>query len=126
MHVRDQLRIVQTYDSNPVVLLFDCTAGACSPYTSPLDKTDGGDFYVVLQDIHGNMAPAGTTLTVNGEGYKIRGDDGVVNNTIGKLGGAGLPEFGMLYRVEYEPELSPKIIELEADNNGQITRVYLK
>lgn len=128
MHVRDQLRIVQTYDSNPVVLLFDCTAGVCSPYTSPLDETDGGDFYVVLQDIHGNMAPAGTTLTVNGEGYKIRGDDGVVNNTIGKLdtGFSGLPDYGMLYHVMYAPEATPDAIELEADNNGQVTKVYLQ
>src|SRR5690554_6252497 len=126
MHVRDQLRIVQTYDSNPVVLLFDCTAGACSPYTSPLDKTDGGDFYVVLQDIHGNMAPASTILAMNDEDYNLRDDDGVIN-TIGKLDTdfSGLPDYGMLYHVMYTPEATPESIELEADNNGQVTRVYL-
>ena len=133
MHVRDQLRIVQTFDGSPVVRIFDCSGGACNPYTGSLDSANGGEFYVVLQDQNENMAPAGTTLTVNGDGYTIRGDDGAVNNNIGLLDGTGyargltgLPEFGMLYRVEYEPDTDMKAIELEANNGGKLTRVTLK
>lgn len=133
MHVRDQLRIVQATDGNPVVSVFECSGGACAPYIGPLDSTNGGEFYVVLQDRNLNMAPAGTKLEVKGEGYKIRGDDGTVNNNIGLLSGteyargfSGLPDYGMLYHVTYVPDNGPDIIELQADNNGQVTKAYLK
>lgn len=127
MHVRDQIRIVQTYDSNPVIRIFECSGSSCTPNDNYALATPAakGDFYVVLQDQNGNMAPAGTTLTVTGDGYDIFGDAGVVNNNIGELDGtgyargfSGLPKFGMLYHVSYEPDTSPKNITVKADNKG--------
>lgn len=136
MHVRDQIRIVQSYDSNPDIRVYVCPAGACSEVDYDdlkiLDATNGGEFYVVLQDKHENMPPAETSLAINGEGYKTRGDKGGVNNSIGELSGTpyargltGLPDFGMLYRVIYTPDGTPEDIELEANNNDQISRLYL-
>lgn len=133
MHVRDQVRFVQTVDSSPLMHVLDCTGGACAPYSLSLDKTNGGEFYVVLQDQNGNMAPAGTELKVTGEGYKTFGDAGIVNNNIGKLQGTnydrgltGLPEYGMLYRVEYEPDNTNISVELSAENKEKVTRIRLK
>lgn len=142
MHVRAQLRIVQSLDDKPVIRIFDCSsaAPACSEFDytdlEVLDKTVGGEFYVVLQDKHGNMPPSETTLAIEGEAYNIRADVGKVNNNIGELadtdyalGFTGLPSFGMLYKVEYKPLVAyageDPAIKLEAVYSDKISQLFL-
>lgn len=139
MHVRTQLRIVQSFDGNPVIRAYDCSAApACVELNysnlEVLDKTNGGEVYVVLQDKHGNMPPSGTSLAIEGSTYNLRADDGEVNNNVGELSGTeyargfnGLPDFGMLYKVEYKPLVAGTggEIKFEASNGSKVTRLYL-
>lgn len=141
MHVRGELRIVQSYDDKPVILVFKCAGSACSKVSHNdlkiLDTTDGGDFYIVLQDINGSMPSSGTTLSIEQEDdelYDIRADEGAVDNTIGLLAGtskalgfSGLPEFGMMYRVEYKPNTvgAGGYIKINAANGDKTSFVYL-
>jgi hypothetical protein len=106
MHVRSSARIVQSVAGVPKVRFFSYD-GDTDMYTeiTGLPKLESsGEFYVLLQDINGNAPAFGTAFGVVGDGFKIYGDSGEVENSIGLLYKGkdnGLPSFGSLYYVKY-------------------------
>ncbi|MDP2505605.1 MULTISPECIES: hypothetical protein [unclassified Oceanobacter] len=123
MHVRDSIRIVQSYAEAPNMRFYTYDGTSFTETSaSEITLVDGGEFYVLLQDWNGNAPANGTTLSVEGDGYEIYGSSGTVSNSIGLLYGetyndlatTGLPSYGMLYYVSFKEEDEPESITVTA------------
>jgi hypothetical protein len=51
-------------------------------------------YYLVLQDINGNIPASGTSVSYSAEGFETEGESGPVENTLGELNVSGLPSYG--------------------------------
>lgn len=125
MHVRSSARIIQSVAEAPNMRLYTYDG---TRYTEISNVTLGisGDFYVLLQDLNGNMPANGTSFAATGDGYKIFGDSGEVGNSIGQLykaasGDVGLPSFGALYHVSYQLDGVGVSVEVTATYDGSST-----
>jgi hypothetical protein len=125
MHVRSSARIIQSVSEAPNMRLYTYDG---TRYTEISNVTLGvsGDFYVLLQDLNGNMPASGTSFAASGDGYKIFGDSGDVGNSIGLLykaasGDVGLPSFGALYHVSYLLDSIGVSVEVTATYDGSST-----
>ncbi len=134
MHVRDQARLVQSLANSIKMTLYEnCNADltGCTEFSSPSLTPTGGVFWVVLQDANGNIPASKSTLAVTGNGYKIFGSSGEVENNIGELaikiaGITALPDYGQIFVVSYVPEDLPKDIILKAESGGAKLSLLLK
>ena len=129
MNVRASVRFVQSVAESAVIRLFTKSGSTYTEVTNnPPALSAPGTFYVVLQDSNGNIPASGTSLNVNGDGYKITGSSGQVPNSIGILdptGALGLPSYGVLYVVSYKADTSPVSITVEASSGDFKTSVEL-
>ncbi|MCY0967362.1 hypothetical protein [Parathalassolituus penaei] len=134
MHVRDSIRIVQSYNEAPNMRLYTYDGATYTEVSGiTLDAINGGTFYVFLQDLNGNMPASGTTFSASGDGYKIFGDSGDVGNSIGLRADCsnaacpdiGLPTFGRLYRVSYAPDGIPVSVTVTGTLDSSSTSIQL-
>lgn len=104
MHVRGDIRIVQSLENSVGVRIFQCatTTSCTEKQLDTFTLGSDGKFYVVLQDANSNMPASGTTLAVSGTGYKTFGNQGEVDNNIGEIGMPGLITLGVKYGAVYE------------------------
>ena len=78
--------------------------------------TAGNSYYIVLQDSYGNIPASGTSVSYSAEGFETEGEDGPVENTIGKINIPGLPDYGdaFIFRLKDEdPSDNPASPEFE-------------
>ena len=131
VHVRDSIRIVQSSRYAVNIRLYEETAPGSGVYTEVVNPTlatgsGGGSFYVLLQDNNGNIPANGTTISVDGDGYKIYSYTGDMPSSTGELdsdGSMGLPSYGFFFEVRYIPESTPVSITVGAELNGLSTGV---
>ncbi|WP_420592378.1 hypothetical protein [Bacterioplanoides sp.] len=86
-----------------------------------------GNLYVLVQDVNGNIPPAGTTLSISGEGFEIGSGSTTVTNSINEIDSTNSPlvmdeyDFGMFHQATYTSDGPEEYITISVTSNG-ITR----
>ncbi|MCH2041340.1 MAG: hypothetical protein MK185_11965 [Saccharospirillaceae bacterium] len=113
--------------------LFDTTAAVqrvnalVDPDNAHAKYNGTGNLYVLVQDVNGNIPPAGTTLSISGEGFEIGSGSTTVTNSINEIDSTNSPlvmdeyDFGMFHQATYTSDGSEEYITVSVTSNG-ITR----
>lgn len=137
IHVRDSIRIIQSEGERiPKVTLYSIAGNTLSTGPTKLPSVgatpQSGTFAVLVQDVNGNMAASGTSLSVSGDGYKIGGGSGTVDNSIGDLSetsytfsGVSTQYYGQVFIVTYSPDGVAKSIEVTVTSGSKTQKIAL-